>query len=121
MSASAADNEVTQLTSGDFDVDAISLVDAAHRVVYYTSNEGNALEQQVWQVGFDGKRKQLTTGAGYHEANFSPNGQVFVDTWSTRMEPDRLSLCQHRRQVHDCSGRTADWGPINCERRSRWR
>lgn len=86
--------EVSQLTRGDFDVDAVAMVDAVHRVVDYTSNEGNPLEQQVWQVGFDGKRKQLTTGAGYHEANFSPNGAVFVDTWSTRMEPERLSLCQ---------------------------
>ena len=94
MSASASDSEVTQLTRGDFDVDEVSHVDAAHRIVYYTSNEGNPLEQQVWQVGFDGKRRQLTTSAGYHEANFSPNGQVFVDTWSTRMEPERLSLCQ---------------------------
>ncbi len=94
LSASDSSSEVSQLTHGDFDVDAISLVDAAKHVVYYTSNEGNPLEQQVWQVGFDGKRRQLTTGAGYHEANFSPNGQVFVDTWSARMEPDRLSLCQ---------------------------
>jgi len=94
MSASSASSEVTQLTRGDFDVDAVSLVDAAHRVVYYTSNEGNPLEQQVWQVGFDGKRRQVTSGAGYHEANFSPDGQIFVDTWSTRMQPERLSLCQ---------------------------
>lgn len=94
MSASGAANEVTQLTSGDFDVDAISLVDAAKHVVYYTSNEGNPLEQQVWQVGFDGKRKQLTSGAGFHEANFSPTGEIFIDTWSTRMEPERLSLCR---------------------------
>jgi dipeptidyl-peptidase-4 len=94
MAASGSAAEVTQLTSGDFDVDAVSLVDATHHVVYYTSNEGDPLQQQVWQVAFDGKRKQLTAGAGYHEANFSPTGQIFVDTWSTRMEPERLSLCQ---------------------------
>jgi len=94
MSVSASAGEITQLTRGDFDVDELSQVDAAHHVVYYTSNEGDPLEQQVWQVSFDGKRKQLTSGAGYHEANFSPNGQVFVDTWSTQMEPERLSVCQ---------------------------
>ena len=94
MSESDADSEVTQLTRGDFDVDAVSLVDAVHHVVDYTSNEGNPLEQQAWQVGFDGKRTRLTTGAGFHEANFSPDGQLYVDTWSTRMQPDQLSLCQ---------------------------
>ena len=94
MGAAGAASEVTQLTRGDFDVDEISMVDAVHHAIYFTSNEGNPLEQQVWKAGFDGKRTQLTAGAGYHEANFSPDGQVFVDTWSTRMEPERLSLCQ---------------------------
>ena len=50
LSASDSSSEVSQLTRGDFDVDAVSLVDAAKHVVYYTSNEGNPLEQQVWQV-----------------------------------------------------------------------
>ncbi len=94
MAATASGSEVSQLTSGDFDVDAVSLVDAAHKAVYYTSNEGNPLEQQVWEVAFDGKRKQITAGAGFHEANFSLTGAAFVDTWSTRLEPPRLSLCQ---------------------------
>jgi dipeptidyl-peptidase 4 len=91
---SSAPPEVTQLTHGDWDVTAISLVDTAHKVVYYTSNESNVLEQQLWQVGFDGQRKQLTTDAGYHEPNFSPAGAAFVDRYSTTMTPPQLSLCQ---------------------------
>ena len=92
--------EVKQLTSGDWDVTAVSLVDAAKKVVYYASNEGGAQEQQLWQVGFDGQRKQLTKGAGYHEANFSPKGAAFVDSYSTMMTPPQLSLCQTGGQCH---------------------
>jgi dipeptidyl-peptidase-4 len=83
-----------QLTSGDFDVDAISTVDAAHKTVYYASNEGNPLERQLWQVDFDGQRKPLTTEPGSHEGNFSPNGEMFVDKYSTSMDPPRLSICK---------------------------
>jgi dipeptidyl-peptidase-4 len=91
---SAAPPEVTQLTRGDWDVTAVSLVDPVRKIVYYTSNESNVLEQQLWQVGFDGKRKQLTTEPGYHEPNFAPTGAAFVDKYSTTMTPPQLSLCQ---------------------------
>ena len=83
-----------QLTSGDFDVDAISVVDSAHKTVYFASNEGDPLEQQLWQVTFDGQRKAITTDPGSHEGNFSPNGELFVDRFSTRMDPPRLSVCK---------------------------
>ncbi len=90
----AATSDPKQLTSGDFDVDGISFLDSAHHTVFYASNEGNVLEQQLWQVDFDGKRKPVTTDAGFHEGNFSPNGEMFVDRFSTRMDPPRLSICK---------------------------
>jgi dipeptidyl-peptidase 4 len=83
-----------QLTTGDFDVDAIALVDPARKQVYYASNEGNPLEQQIWQVDFDGQRKPITAEPGFHEGNFSPAGDMFVDTFSTRTDPPRLSVCK---------------------------
>lgn len=83
-----------QLTSGDFEVSGISTVDwSKHRAVY-ASNEGNVVEQQLWTVGFDGERKRLTNEPGYHEGNFSPDGESFVDTFSTRTTAPTLSLCQ---------------------------
>ena len=84
-----------ELTHGDFDVSGIGSVDAEHRLVYYASNEGNVLEQQLWQVSFDGERKQLTKEAGFHKGNFAPSGGAFVDTFSTRMTPPTLSFCPH--------------------------
>ena len=70
------------------------MVNAASKTIYYASNEGNPLEQQIWQVGFDGQRKQLSSGAGFHEGNFAPSGAAYVDSFSTIMEPPRLSLCE---------------------------
>jgi dipeptidyl-peptidase 4 len=92
MATSAVEEK--QLTRGDWDVTGLSLLDSRRKVVYFASNEGNVLEQQEWQVGFDGDKKQLTSDAGYHDANFAPTGAAFVDKFSTRMTPPRLSLCQ---------------------------
>ena len=82
-----------QLTNGDFDVSDVYNVDAVRKVVDYASNEGNPLEQQIWQVSFDGGRKQLSARAGYHEANFAPDGAEFAEKYSTRMEPPVMRLC----------------------------
>jgi dipeptidyl-peptidase-4 len=82
-----------QLTKGDFDVDAVATVDAARKLVFYASNEGNVLEQQLWQVSYDGERKQISEGAGFHEGNFAPAGEGFVDTVSTQMTAPVVKLC----------------------------
>jgi len=82
-----------QLTKGEFEVGEIYRVDPASKVVFFESNEGSVQEQQVWQVIFNGERKQLTNGAGNHEASFAPQGNSFTDKFSTRMSPPSLQLC----------------------------
>jgi dipeptidyl-peptidase 4 len=83
-----------QLTSGDFEVTGILGVDWERKLVYFSSNEGNVLGQQLWQVGFDGTRKALTRGPGYHDGIFADSGGGYVDTFSTRMTAPQLSLCR---------------------------
>ncbi len=82
-----------QLTKGDFEVTAVSSIDWRKKLIYFTSNRGNVLEQQLWQVSFDGESEPLTTTAGYHDGIFADSGGAFVDTFSTRMTPPSLSLC----------------------------
>jgi len=82
-----------QLTKGDFDVSEVYSVDHAKKLVYYASNESGVQEQQIWQVGFDGERKQLSTGAGHHEATFAPESAAYSDKYSTRMMPPTMQLC----------------------------
>ncbi|MFP5208281.1 MAG: alpha/beta fold hydrolase [Acidobacteriota bacterium] len=89
-----------QLTRGDFEVGAVYKVDHSKRVIDYASSEGNPLEQQLWQVSFDGKRTQLSSGAGYHEGNFSPVGGEFLDSQSTRMSPPTMRFC---RSAQECN------------------
>jgi dipeptidyl-peptidase-4 len=93
LSAATA-KPVRQLTRGEFEVGEILRVDAPQGLVYYTSNEGSVQDQQVWQVNFQGDRKQLTAGSGNHNGTFAPTGSGFVERHSTRMDPPSLSLCQ---------------------------
>jgi dipeptidyl-peptidase-4 len=83
-----------QLTKGDFEVGDVLRVDHAAKLVFYQSNEGNPLEQQIWQASFDGERKQLSSGSGFHTGEFAPAGAGFVDRQSTRVEAPTLRLCQ---------------------------
>ena len=82
-----------QLTNGSFEVGDVYRVDGKNKRIYYASNESNPLEQQLWQVSFDGERKQLTTSPGFHKGNFAPVGSAFTDEHSTRTAPPALQLC----------------------------
>jgi len=92
-----------QLTKGDFDVDEVLQIDHQHKVVYYSSNEGNPLEQQLWQVSFSGDRKPITTTAGFHVGSFAPAGGAFVDRYSDRLTPGTVSLCRMTSQDAKCN------------------
>jgi dipeptidyl-peptidase 4 len=87
-----------QLTSGDFDTSDVYRVDVDGKMVYFASNEGNPLEQQLWQVNFAGERKRLSVGAGNHAASFAPSGSAFVDTYSTRLDTPVMQYCQNAGQ-----------------------
>jgi dipeptidyl-peptidase-4 len=92
---------VRQLTSGGFEVSELLRVDLAGKRIDYASNESTpdsagkegGLDQQLWEVNFNGERRQLSVGAGFHEGDFAPAGGAFVDRQSARMEPPSLKLC----------------------------
>lgn len=84
---------VKQLTSGSFDVSKILRVDPNAKLVTYLSNEDNLQNIGIWQVTFDGQRKKLSTAAGTHTPTFSPDGEHYVDEFSTRMTAPEFSLC----------------------------
>jgi dipeptidyl-peptidase 4 len=82
-----------QLTTGDFEVGEVYNVDCDHKLVYFASNQGDMQQQQVWQVNFAGESKQLSSGPGNHQANFSPIDGNFADKYSSRLDPSSLQLC----------------------------
>jgi dipeptidyl-peptidase 4 len=83
-----------QLTKGDFEVSSIESVDAAKQMVYYLSNEGDPLQHQIWQIRLDGSlKRRLSEEEGVHEPKFASSDGFYVDTWSAKMTPPKVSVC----------------------------
>ena len=86
---------VQQLTHGDWDVEGIDGVDEQHGVVYFTANEGDWRQANVYAVGLDGKNMhRVSKQDGTHMASFDPaNARYYVDTYSSLTTPPSMSFC----------------------------
>ncbi len=74
---------VTQLTTGKWEVNEIQYVDEAKKLIYYLSNESGVLNRDLYVINFDGKKKSLlTSGDGWNQTSFSPNGNFYRNQYS---------------------------------------
>jgi dipeptidyl-peptidase-4 len=103
-----------QLTRGDFEVGDVYAVDPARKVVTYASNEGNPLEQQIWEVNFNGERRQLSADAGFHDAAFAPGGKTFSDMYSSRATTPVLRICKAEEIAETGTAPAAPASAQNC-------
>jgi dipeptidyl-peptidase-4 len=86
-------NLKAQITSGPWDVRKIDKIDEDAGVIYFTASTEDFLGSQAYRVNLDGTRiEKITTGDGTHDILFSPDGQYFVDTFSSRHGPDEIQL-----------------------------
>jgi len=81
-----------QLEKGDYEVLGVEGID--ENAVYFTANEGDYRQQQVYAVNFDGSNfHKLSDGAGVHVANFADDAKHWVDRYSTSTAAPHESLC----------------------------
>jgi dipeptidyl-peptidase 4 len=84
---------LNQVTSGKWVVTKVEGIDVDSHTIYYTGTEASPLERHLYSIGFDGKgKRRLTTVAGDHEIDMSPNAQYYVDTWSSTDHPRTVEL-----------------------------
>jgi len=77
----------TQITKGPWVVRDVLKVDEAKRLIYFTASGMVAGQdpyfQHAYRIGFDGKGlTALTTADAYHDVALSPDGRLYVDTYS---------------------------------------
>ncbi len=86
---------VAQLTKGDWEVESIDAVDDAGGTVYFTANEGDWRQANVFAVGLDGQNfHRVSRQNGTHGPNFGPlKTKSYVDTYSALTTPPSMSLC----------------------------
>ena len=99
--ASEDGRQLTQLTRGDWPVDALLAVDQDKGLVYFSagmrSDGGQAkaspTERHVHAVPLSGGAiATLSREPGTHNASFARNASVYVDSWSNTTTPPQIEL-----------------------------
>lgn len=84
---------VKQVTNGKWSVTRIEGSDPKRRTLYYSSTQLSPLQRQLYEVGFDGTRaRRITTVAGHHAIDMSPNAMYYIDRWSSVSKPTQVEL-----------------------------
>jgi len=84
---------VKQVTRGQWTVTRIEAIDPKRQLVYYTSTQTSPLQRQLYSVRFDGSgTRAITSAAGNHQFDMSPNGEYFIDRWSSTRQPRQVEL-----------------------------
>ncbi|WP_454828285.1 DPP IV N-terminal domain-containing protein [Pseudoxanthomonas wuyuanensis] len=107
--ASEDGSQLTQLTQGDWPVDALLAVDEAKGLVYFSAGRqsvpvGNGIpdtmtlgaepkESHVHAISLDGGDiRTLSRAPGMHTATFAKNASIYVDSWSNPQTPPQIEL-----------------------------
>ena len=81
------------VTTGKWEVTYVHHIDPKAGKVYFTSTEASPMERHLFVADLDGKNKRrLTTVAGRHTVNLSPNGQYLIDRYSNVSTPTQVEL-----------------------------
>lgn len=76
-------DKLTDITEGDFDVDALVGVDVKRELVYYTAVETSPLQRNLYSVAFTGRQKRsLTPEKGTHSITPCEGYNFFIDKYS---------------------------------------
>jgi len=83
-----------QLTSGDFEVLGVETVDEATGTVFFSANKDDPRQRHPFSVKLEGSSFQaLTHEEGMHFGQFAEDGKHYLDTYSNRLAPARLTVC----------------------------
>lgn len=84
---------ISQVTSGEWEVDRVLGVDAKRNTVYFTSTEASPIQRQVVAVNIkNGKTRRITTEPGTHYALFDSKFNMAVDFFSSATVPGTVAL-----------------------------
>ena len=87
-----AGNLVRQITKGNFEVTDFLGYDEANGTTYYASNEGSPLRTAIYKIDSKGKKTKLSTKEGTNNALFSKNFAYFINTYSSKDTPTKITL-----------------------------
>jgi dipeptidyl-peptidase-4 len=83
-----------RLTSGPWEIRALENVNSKTGWVYFTATRDNPVAGNLYRVKVGGGPivERLTQGAGSHDVTMSPEGGLYLSSWSDIQTPSRLRL-----------------------------
>ena len=95
---------IRQITKGEWSVrgpnqvtywwgQSVVAIDERSSAVYFTSLEKSSLERHLYRIGLDGSgMRRISSEAGFHSVEFSPNGRNYLDKYSRASTLPSLSV-----------------------------
>ncbi len=82
-----------QLTRGDWMVETVLAVDESAGTIWFSATRDSELERNVYSLPLTGgEPTRLSKTPGWHDATFSDNASVYVDSWSNTTTPPQIEL-----------------------------
>lgn len=89
---------IKQLTTGDWEVVSVIGIDDKNEWVYFYGKKETPIDQHIYRVKLDGSNfEKISVQRGWHTANFSPDFNYFIDSFSEVKTPTKMIL-------HDANG-----------------
>jgi len=86
------------VSAGEWGVDELLAVDEKAGLAYVSSNRDAVSDKQVYALRLDGSNadapQRISQGDGWHDAKFSKEGTVYIDTFSDPDTPPRVGIYQ---------------------------
>ncbi|MDA3861213.1 MAG: S9 family peptidase [Melioribacteraceae bacterium] len=84
---------IKQITNGEWSVKDIARIDEERKIIFFHARKENSTEKHLYKISFSGNElEKLTEGEGTHSCTVIPNGQFFLDKWSSVKHPIKLVL-----------------------------
>ncbi|MEM7314575.1 MAG: prolyl oligopeptidase family serine peptidase, partial [Planctomycetota bacterium] len=86
-------NLLNPVTQGEWEVRDLHAIDETNDWIYFSGTRFSHLASNVYRVKKDGSQlTRLTKGSSSHQANMSPTGKYFVDSYSDLQNPTQVGL-----------------------------
>jgi dipeptidyl aminopeptidase/acylaminoacyl peptidase len=84
---------LSAVTSGEWEVRDVPVIDEQTGWVYLSGTKESSIAANLYRVKLDGTGlERLTQTAGSHQANVSPRGNLYIDSYSTLNQPNKVAL-----------------------------
>lgn len=88
--------QLAQVTSGKWAVDKLHAVDEEHGMLLFDGFASSAIEKHLYKAPIvgdgDGIVRKVTSHAGWHAVVMAETGGAYIDTFSSKSTPPRVSL-----------------------------